>query len=860
MLDTSSPCAAFRLVYVLPRRWFPPQNLLATEIAVRRLLCFALLPLATFIGVFPSLAREVTKPLDVRFAPPLPKSLSADAPLPAEEPSFQRHVVPLFGRLGCNGRSCHGSFQGQGGFRLSMFGYDFQADHDALLKPASKEQGPRVAVKSPAASLLLTKPVSDDDHGGGRRFDVGGWEYRLLRRWIEAGAKNNAHAGAELERLEVTPAEIVFAREGSPPPVALRVIAHWSDGTREDVTKLTRFSTNDDGTAAIDGDGVVRSVGPGSTYVIACYDSGVVSIPVLRPVSDRFGPRYPQVPTPTKVDQLVVAKLQKLGIVPSELATDAEFLRRVSLDICGTLPRPDEAAAFLDDKSPDKRTRKIDELLARPEYALWWATKLCDMTGLNAPAQLGTTDYGPHVGKQWYDWMHRRLADDDGYDRIVRGIVLAVSIQPGETYDDYVARQTSYMRKDSPADFAAQPWMPYYWFRNNLGTPDEKALGFAYSFLGVRLDCAQCHKHPFDRWSQQDFQDFTQFFARVSKGVHPDRVDDKKALEEKLETVKLDTAAKRRQTFWKWAGEGKSTPWSEVYVAEPEAVKKGKPTATSNKLRLLGGRTVELRTGQDPREPVMEWMLEKDNPYFARAIVNRVWAHYFGVGIVNPADDANLGNPPSNKELMAYLADGFVAHGYDLKWLHREITTSDAYQRSWRPNDTNRHDERLFSKALVRRLPAEVVGDALKLGTASAAKLKNQTEKDLRARYIAQQAPAYERALEYGMMVFGKPINKTNCDCERDPQPSLLQSVYLRNDVDLRTTLARADGWLKTVPKEAAAAELVDEAYLRLFSRRPTAAEQKRCAAYFAEVSDRAEALEDVLWALINTQEFVTNH
>lgn len=802
------------------------------------------------------------RPLADRFAPPDAKSLAAEAPLPDEVPHFQRHVVPLFGRLGCNGRACHGSFQGQGGFRLSMFGYDFKTDHDALTKVSEgSDAGPRVDLKNPAGSLMLAKPVSDDDHGGGKRFEVGGWEYRVLRKWIAAGAKNDAREDVTLTKLEVVPAEIVFDRVQTA-PVPLRVVAQWSDGGREDVTALTRYSTNDDAVATVDAEGVVRSNGPGSTYIIACYDSGVLSIPILRPVSDRVGSKYPQVPTPTKIDELIVAKLRKLGIVPSELSTDAEFLRRVSLDVCGTLPTADEVTAFLADTSPDKRTRKIDELLNRPEYALWWATKLCDMTGLNAPAQLGSTDYGPLVGKQWYDWMHRRVADNDGYDELVRGMVMAVSIQPGETYDDYVARQTSYLRKEKPVDFAAQPWMPYYWFRNNLGTPEEKALAFAYSFLGVRLDCAQCHKHPFDRWSQQDFQDFTAFFSRVSKGIHPDRADDKKALEEKLETVKLDTAAKRRQTFWKWAAEGKSTPWSEVYIAAPEADgKKGaKAAAQPIRLRLLGGRTVELREGQDPREPVMQWMLEKDNPYFARAFVNRVWAHYFGVGIVNPPDDANLGNPPSNKELLEYLTTEFLARGYDMRWLHREIAGSRTYQLSWQPNETNRLDERLFSKAMIRRLPAEVVGDALKRATASDAKLKVADEKDLRSRYIAQQAPAYERALEYVMMVFGKPINKTNCDCERDPQPSLLQAVYLRNDVDLRTTMNRSDGWLKTLPKDATDEQLIEQAYLRLVSRPPTDAERTRCRAYFAEVDDRSEALEDIVWALINTQEFVTNH
>jgi hypothetical protein len=800
----------------------------------------------------------VLPPLRDRFASP-DKELAAEARLPDEAPNLQRHVIPLMGRLGCNGRSCHGSFQGQGGFRLSMFGYDFAADHKALFEG----EPPRVDLKNPAASPILTKPVSDDEHGGGKRYEVGGWEYRVFRKWIAAGAKNDSFRAtpkhtARLERLEVTPAEILFG-EDRLEPVTLRVVAHWTDGTREDVTCITRYSTNDDGVATIDGDGVVRSTGKGSTYVIVCYDSGVISVPVMRPVSDRVGPKYPTVAARTKIDELVVGKLRKLGIVPSEVSTDEEFLRRASLDICGTLPTPEEILKFVDDKSADKRKQKIDELLARPEYALWWATKLCDITGLNAPAQLGSTNFGPLVGAQWYDWIERRVRDNRGYHEIVRGMVTAVSVRPGESYEDYLTRQTSYLRKQDPVDFTEQPSMPHYWFRGNLGTSEEKALGFAYTFLGVRLDCAQCHKHPFDQWSQQDFKDFTVFFDRVSKGIHPDRAADQKKLEEKLEVVKLDTAAKRRQTYWKWCSEGKIAIWPEVYIAPPEAPK-GKQSAKPETLRLLGGREITLKPGQDPREPILEWMLEKDNPYFARAFVNRVWAHYFGVGIVNPPDDANLGNPPSNRELLDYLAREFVAHEYDMRWLHREITESDAYQRSWRTNQTNRNDERLFSHAVPRRLPAEVIGDALKRATAEAASRDLADAKTLRTRFIAQQAPAYERALEYSMLVFGKPIRKTNCDCERDPQPSLLQSVYLRNDADLKTMISRRDGWLAKVPADARPETLIDEAFLRTVSRRPTAAERERCLKYVAETKDRAEALGDVVWALLNTREFVTNH
>jgi hypothetical protein len=475
------------------------------------------------------------------------------------------------------------------------------------------------------------------------------------------------------------------------------------------------------------------------------------------------------------------------------------------------------------------------------------------------------------VGPQWYDWIERRVSENVGYDELVRGIVMAVSVLPGETYEDYISRQTSYVRKQEPVDFAAQPWMPYFWFRGNLSTADDKALGFAYTFLGVRLDCAQCHKHPFDQWSQQDFKDFTQFFDRVSKGIHPDRAADKKAVEERLETAKLDTAAKRRQTFLKWVAEGKPAVWSEIYIADIPATspKDGAKKATdpNRPLRLLGGREVVLKPGQDPREPVLEWMLEKDNPYFAKAFVNRVWAHYFGVGIVNPPDDANLGNPPSNRELLDYLASEFVAHDYDMRWLHREITTSRTYQLSWKANETNRDDERLFSRAIVRRLPAEVIGDALKQATAGTAIRRAATPKELRTRYIAQQAPAYERALEYSMLVFGKPIRKTNCDCERDPQPSLLQAVYLRNDADLRTIMHRKDGWLSQLSgiggqkKESQSPEeLIQQAYLRCVSRPPTAAELRRCETYLTRTTDPHEALDDVLWALLNTQEFLTNH
>lgn len=794
-----------------------------------------------------TLCADVLPPLGERFAPTVDERI-------AEVPDFQRHIVPLFGRLGCNGRSCHGSFQGQGGFRLSMFGYDFAADVAAL----KSKESPRVDVEHPAESLILTKPVSDDEHGGGKRYEPGGWEYRVLRTWIEAGAHGAKPDAPRLLKLDVTPKEILFDADGQ--AVRLGVVAHWSDGTVEDVAPITRYATNDDAVAKVDLDGRVTSAGRGATYVIVCYDNQVASIPVMRAVSDRVGPKYPEVPTPTKIDELVVGKLRKLGIVPSDLCTDAEFLRRASIDVCGTLPTPAEIEAFLADDSLDKRSRKIDELLRRPEYAVWWTTLFCDLTGMNAASELGGTEYAKYAGEQWYSWLHRRIADNVGYDEIARGIILATSRRPGQSYDDYVMELVSYMRQKDPVDFAAQPWMPYYWFRANLGSTDDKALSFAHIFLGVRLDCAQCHKHPFDQWSQQDFKDFAAFFERVSKGVHPDAAEDKKRLEERLEVSKLKNAAERRGTYRKWALEGKPAPYFEVYVAPPGQDKNGKPLPQPT-LRILGGEPITLDPGQDPREPVMEWLLKKDNPYFGPAMVNRLWAHYLGVGIVDPPDDFNRGNPPSNRELLGYLSREFIEHDYDLKHVQRLILNSRTYQLSCRTNETNRNDERLFGTRLVQRMPAEAAADAIKQATAGPKSAAPKGGVDpLFTRYIAQQAPAYERAFEYPMLLFGKPIRKVNCDCERQNDPSLLQAVYLRNDVDLQTHAQRADGWLKNLPPNAEPAALVREAYLRTVSRPPTAAETNRCLQYFAAASSPAEALEDVLWALLNTQEFITNH
>lgn len=721
-----------------------------------------------------------------------------------ESPDFRQHVVPLLGKLGCNGRACHGSFQGQGGFRLSLFGYDFKADHEALLGG----EEPRTNVKSPVESLILQKPTLGIPHEGGKRLEAGTWAYRVLLKWIENGAQPMSQHAPDFVRLEVFPPEMVARQKGD--RWQLKAVAIWSDGTREDVTPLCRFQSNNDQVATITESGLVTAQEPGDTHVVVFYDNGVVPVPVIHPVSDKVGPQYPPVPTPTKIDELVVHKLRKLGIVPSETCTDSEFLRRVSLDIAGTLPTAAEAEAFLSDPSPDKRARKIDELLERPGYAAWWATKFCDWTGNNERYQNNNNPGGRTASAiDWYRWMQKQIADNVPYDQLIERIVLAKSRLEGESYSEYCERMSSYLRKGSEQTFADQPYLPYYWSRSNFNNPDDRALGFAYSFLGIRIECAQCHKHPFDQWTKDDFDRFKGFFGRVRFDFAPDARGQQREMLEKLgiDSKKVN-GNQLANTLREAAEKGQVVPFRELYVDSPRSTDKRKnDKENKQRNRVISGRTAKVLGGEeivideleDPRTALMDWLKDEDNPYFARAIVNRVWANYFHRGIVEPTDDLSLANPPCNAELLDYLATEFRAHGYDLKWLHREICNSRTYQLSWRVNETNRLDERNFSRAVPRRLPAEVAYDALRVATASdqeAAKLHENVD----GRAIADPIVSTQgNRSRYALTVFGRSIRESNCDCDRSSQASLLQTVYLQNDQETLEMINRRGGWVDQV-------------------------------------------------------------
>ncbi|MGI8981884.1 MAG: DUF1549 and DUF1553 domain-containing protein [Pirellulaceae bacterium] len=716
----------------------------------------------------------------------------------SEEPSFQRHVSPLFGRLGCNGRSCHGSFQGRGGFRLSLFGYDFKADHESL----TKGDKPRVSMDSPLDSLILSKPTSEELHEGGERYKKESWEYNLFRRWVEGGAKFDAAKDVQkLVRLEVTPSEILFSKSGE--TVQLRAVAVWPDGMREDVTPLCRFVTNSEQVSKITELGLVTATEPGDTHVVISYDNAVVPVPVIRPVSDKFGDKYPQIATFNKIDELVIEKLRKLGVVPSDLANDAEFFRRVSLDLTGTLPTSAEVEAFLADSSSQKRTAKIDELLSSPAYAAWWTTKLCDYTGNNDRALNNTMPVQGSTAQIWYDWIYKRVAENAPYDKIVEGIVLAKSRKEGQSYAEFCQDMSEIYHPNSEKKFADKESMPYYWARNNLRQPEERAIGFAYTFLGIRIQCAQCHKHPFDQWSKDDFDAFKGFFTRVT--FRQNGAADKESQEQYKEILaKLEIPVDKkmggndiRRALPEKLKQGLTVPFGELSVTAPNPQARprpdnGKPNRNrpvpQAKARILGGEDMNLNDVADARTPLMDWLKSKDNPYFAKAFVNRVWANYFNVGIVQPADDLSLANPPSNKPLLDYLAAGFIEHNFDIKWLHREILNSRTYQLTWQPNDTNAKDERNFSRAVPRRLPAEVAYDAVQMATASDAKAATMRS-ELKGRAISIAGSSAQNGggnragnAGFALTVFGRSIRESNCDCDRSMEASLLQTVFLQND------------------------------------------------------------------------------
>jgi hypothetical protein len=766
-----------------------------------------------------------------------------------EKVDFERDVMGLFGRMGCNSGSCHGSFQGRNGFRLSLFGFDPEKDYRAITREV---MGRRINLVDPDKSLLLQKAMGMAEHGGGRRFGRESWQYRLLYAWIAEGTPWVKGSG-DVTTLTADPPEVVFAKAGQ--SQTFKVIAKFADGSEKDVTLLCDTRINDDAVAEVAGSGTISARRAGDTAIVVSYRGRIAAARILVPLEPAPGFHYPELPENNFIDHEVNARLKRLNIVPSDLSTDSEFLRRVCIDTIGCLPTPDEVRDFLRDSSPDKRTKKIQELLAHPLHAALWATKFCDITGNNTADLEGNGAFQNKLSQMWHDWFRKRLATNMPYDEMMRGVLCATS-RDGHSPDDWLKQYKAMEQaclKGFDASYTNHNSLDLFWRKKNNNVPIEQwGEKVAAAFLGVRLECAQCHKHPFDRWSQTDYRAFANIFGQVTCGAAPD-------IRKQLET---ENAERKKQE----KGNPQLAQLREVYVEEAKVRSLTDPDSKKPlPAKALGGPTIPIVKGRDARAELFDWMKSPDNPYFARSFVNRVLGHYLGVGVVDPVDDFSQANLPSNENLLNALAQDFVKNKFDLRRLESLILTSRTYQLSSVPNSTNKLDRRNYSHSYVRPMMAEVVLDVL------------DSALDVTENFGAD-APANCHAIEVGssrisngtvaylFRTFGRPPRTTACDCERALEPALPQRLFLMTDPSLQAKFKAPKGRLQTLlATKKRDKEIVTELFLATLSRFPTESEWMQftefCADEYKQGKKKPQDIyPGVLWALINTREFILNH
>ncbi|MSU31586.1 MAG: DUF1553 domain-containing protein [Pedosphaera sp.] len=719
----------------------------------------------------------------------------------AEEPApihFANQIVPIFTKNGCNGGGCHGKAAGQNGFRLSLLGFEPEEDYEHLVREA---RGRRLFPADPARSLLITKGAAVLPHGGGKRLELGSDDYDRLIRWIGQGMPMGQTNAPTVSRVEVYPAARTLAVDSEQ---QLVITAHYSDGSTEDVTRSALFEPNDKDMAATDSEGRVRVFSlPGEFAVMVRYQAKVATFRATIPL----GAPVESLPVARSfIDDLIFKQLKKVGMPPSGVSDDATFLRRVTLDIAGRLPTADEVRSFSIASATNRRDAAIERLLASPSYADYFANKwaaLLRNKRSEAKQARGTVAF--------HAWIRDSLSANKPYDQFVHQILTA------------------------SGDMIENP--PVAWYRQ-VRTMQTQLEDVSQLFLGQRMQCAQCHHHPYEKWSQTDYWSFGAAFSQVTykTGSQPGE----------------DVIVHRR-------GEAKAT---------------NKKNGQMVKAAALAEPAFKISTDDDPRQFLADWMTSPKNPWFAKAVVNRYWKHFFGRGLVDPEDDMRVTNPPTHPELLEALAARFVESGFDLKELVRTLAQSTTYQLSAEPNAYNGRDRHQFSRFYPRRLPAEVLFDSVNGITGSQSQFEGLPAG---TRAICLPDNSFN-ASSYFLTVFGRPEGSSACECERSMGASLSQSLHLLNSKDIQTKL----GSDTSRPARLAADTRTDEAklselYTLAFGRMPTSAEAALSTAYVAKklaalkVTDskeldaartkvRREAWEDTVWALLNSKEFLFNH
>ncbi len=697
--------------------------------------------------------------------------------------NFANDVVPLFTKMGCNGGGCHGKSGGQNGFRLGLLGFEPELDYQTLVKEG---RGRRLFPAAPELSLLLRKGTGEAPHGGGKRMEIGSHEYRVIERWIAMGMPRGLETDPKVEAIRITPAERMLQQKQGQ---QLQVTAIYSDGSTEDVTAWAQYESNASEVASVAEAGRVTAGDlPGQAAIMARYQGQVAvfnaKVPQPEPAAiAAFEPR-------NALDEAALAHWQSLGIAPSEPSGNAEFLRRARLDITGTLPTVEEIRAFEADPSPDKRDRLIDELLESPEYATYFAIKWADILRNKRQGdrerQNGTF--------RFYSWIRTSLLRNTPYDQFVREI-LAASGTPETT-------------------------PPVMWYRN-LNKPDEFVDDTAQVFLGMRLQCAKCHHHPFERWGQDDYYSFAAFFGQVGRKNSP-----------------MAQQRGRREQVIYHRGTGAVRHPKTNQVMAPRGLGESDPTAIGD--------------WQDPRDALVDWLSTPGNPFFARALVNRYWAHFFSRGIVEPLDDLRLTNPPSNPALLDALVSEFERSGYDLKALIRTICTSQLYGLSSVPNKSNARDTQSFARYYPKRMGAEVLVDAISRVTGRAEQFGGFPQGTRAIELPDESVPSTF------LDTFGRPQRDTACECERSDQASLSQSLLLLNSEQIQSKLTHERGRVaQLIDDPRPDAEKLTELFLMAFAREPASFELDVALEHIEQRAEsKQQAYEDIIWALVNAKEF----
>jgi hypothetical protein len=692
--------------------------------------------------------------------------------------SFKLDVMPIFMKAGCNTGSCHGAARGKDGFRLSLFGYDADGDHHRICR---EQLGRRVDLAVPASSLMVEKSIGAVPHTGGKRFEADSELNRDLVEWIAVGCPNDPATIPTCTSLEIYPQQAVLDGEGETQQVT--VVARYSDGTDRDVTKLALFLSNNDNSASINPDGVVTAGKRGEAFIMARFATHTVgSQYIVLPKGLKYEP--PQVVSNNFVDELVYEKLKKLRIIASPTCTDEVFVRRVFLDLVGVPPTPEEYAAFMTSSDANKRNLLIDQLLERKEFTEVWVGKWAEWLMVRSN---NVISYKSML--LYYTWLNQQVGNNVPVDKMVQDLL-------GANGGTFKVPQTNY-------------------YQNETDTL-KVAENVAQVFMGMRIQCAQCHNHPFDRWTQDDYYAFAAFFSQIGR----------KQGEDYREVIVFNSGG------------------GEVQHVVGNRVMKPK---------FLGGGEPDV-AGKDRRIVMANWLASPENPYFASNLANRVWQHFFGIGIIEPVDDVRISNPASNPELLAALAKKFTETGYDFKGLVREICRSQAYQRSTDRNESNETDTKNFARAQLRRIKAESLLDCITQVTGTKDKFRGLPV-GARAVQIADGTTS-----TYFLTTFGRATRETVCSCEVKMEPTLSQALHLLNGDTVNAKLAQGglvDKWMKeTLPPE----QVVEQMYVRCLSRKPTAEEMAYFQPLFNPANDQKKVYEDIFWSLLNSREFLFNH